>query len=333
MSSAFSSNGFWKDKRVLVTGGTGFIGSHLVEELVEAGAHVRVSYTNSQHPENLVAVRKKVELLPADLYDSSLCEKVVKGQEIILNLAAHVAGVEFNKLHPATLMRDNVWLQLNMLEAARKENVERFLIVGSACVYPMTATIPTPEEEGFVGEPEPANSGYGWAKRIGELLGQKYEEEFGMKIAIARPYNSYGPRDNFDPKTSHVVPALIRRVENGEDPLIVWGDGTPRRAFCYVTDFAHGLALCAERGIGKGAINIGTDNEVSIRELVELIVKLSGKNPRISFDTSKPNGRPRSNSDNTKAVREIGFVAKVGLEEGLKKTFEWYRFQQKNAKA
>jgi GDP-L-fucose synthase len=296
-----------------------------VEQLVEDGAKVRVTYSRPQNFENLATVRKQVELLQADLYDPRLCEKAVKGQEIVLNLAARVAGIEFNKAHPAIMLRDNVALQQNVLEAARKENVDRFLTVSSACVYPVSSTIPTPEEEGFKDEPEPTNSGYGWAKRIGELLALKYQEEFGMKIAIARPYNSYGPRDDFDPKTSHVIPALIRRVEMGENPLSVWGDGSPTRAFCYVTDFANGLALCAERGIGKGAINIGTDDEVSIRELVERIVKISGKNPKIVFDKSRPNGQPRRNSDNTKAIREIGFKAKVGLNEGLKNTIEWYR--------
>lgn len=319
---------FWNGKKVLVTGGAGFIGSHLTEELVKAGAKVRVTYLTSQNFENIASVKKQVELLQADLYDSRACEKAVKGQEIVLNLAARVAGIEFNKAHPATMLRDNVQLQSNMLEASRKENVDRFLVVSSACVYPVSSTIPTPEEEGFIDEPEPTNSGYGWGKRIGELFGLKYQEEFGMKIAIARPYNSYGPRDNFDPKTSHVIPALIRRVEAGENPLVVWGDGSPTRAFCYATDFAHGLALCAERGIGKGAINIGTDDEISIKTLVELIVKTSGKNPKIVFDTSKPNGQPRRNSDNAKAVREIGFIAKVGLKEGLKNTIEWYRKNQ-----
>jgi GDP-L-fucose synthase len=315
----------------LVTGGTGFIGSRLVEMLVESDAHVRVPYQDPKKLDNLKSVKEKIELVKADLLSQKDCVSAAQKQEIILNLAARVAGIEYNRLHPATMLNENMLLQSNMLEAGRTENVERFLVVSSACVYPRDAPVPTPESEGFRGEPEPTNAGYGWGKRFGELLGQKYAEEFGMKIAIARPFNSYGPRDNFDPKTSHVIPALIRRVMADENPLVVWGDGTPTRAFCYVDDFCRGLLLCAENGIGKGAINIGTDEEVSIKALVELIVKISGKNSKIVFDQSKPNGQPRRNSDNSKAIQEIGFAARVGLEEGLGKTIEWYcKFGPKN---
>lgn len=325
MNATKSTSGFWKGKKVLVTGGTGFIGSHLVEMLVQEGSIVRVPYMDASKLENLDSVKDKIELQKTDLFDFQNCLKACNEQEMVLNLAARVAGIEFNRKYPATMLRDNVLLQQNMLEASRQKNVQRFLVVSSACVYPNTARIPTPEEDGFVGEPEPTNSGYGWSKRFGELLGEKYAQEYGMKIAIARPFNSYGPRDNFDPKISHVIPALIRRVFEGENPLVVWGDGTPTRAFCYVTDFARGLLLCAEKGTGKGATNIGTNEEVSIKQLVELIVKESGKKPNIVFDTSKPNGQPRRNCDNTKAEKILGFKAEVSLEEGLKKTIEWYK--------
>lgn len=329
MSATKNENNFWNGKRVLVTGGNGFIGSHLVEMLVSSGAHVRVPYTNASRLENLQTVKSQIELLPADLFDFKNCVKACQDQEIILNLAARVAGIEFNRLYPATMLRDNMTLQQNMLEAAHQANVERFLVVSSACVYPNTARIPTPEDDGFKDEPEPTNSGYGWSKRFAELMGEKYAQEFGMKIAIARPFNSYGPRDNFDPKTSHVIPALIRRVESGENPLVVWGNGNPTRAFCYVTDFARGLMLCAEKGVGKGAINIGTNEEVSIKQLVEWIVQAAEKNPSIVFDTSKPNGQPRRNCDNTKAEEVLGFHTQVPLKEGLKQTIEWYRKEAK----
>lgn len=321
------TNGFWKNKLVLVTGGTGFIGSHLVEMLVKDQAQVRVTYS-SKPTNHLDAVRDQVELVKADLLNPQDAKNACQDQEIVLNLAARVAGIEFNRLYPATMLRDNVLLQANVLEAARHQNVQRFLVVSSACVYPRDAAVPTPEEQGFAGEPEPTNAGYGWGKRFGELLGLKYQEEFGMKIAIARPFNSYGPRDDFDPKTSHVIPALIRRVFANEDPLTVWGDGSPTRAFCYVTDFCRGLLLCAQNGVGKGAINIGTDEEVTIKQLVQTIVELSGKNPTIVFDTSKPNGQPRRNSDNRKAEREIGFSAQVPLREGLQQTMDWYQKTQ-----
>ncbi len=317
---------FWRNKKVLVTGGGGFIGSHLVEELVKREACVRVAdYFNSNASKNLKKVKTEIELIEKDLNDFKNCLAVSKDQEIVLNLAAKVGGVEFNRKYPGTLLRDNTIVGFNMLEASRLNKAERFLVVSSACVYPRHCTIPTPEEEGFKDNPEPTNLGYGWAKRILEIQAQVYSQEFGMKIAIIRPFNTYGPRNCFDPERAHVIPALIMRIFNGENPLNVWGDGEQSRAFLYVEDLVEGLLKTIEKYPVCSPLNIGTAEEIKIKDLVKLIIRLSGKNPEILFDTSRPSGQPRRNCATAKAKEMIGFVAKINIEEGIKRTIEWYK--------
>ena len=316
---------FWKNKKVLVTGGAGFVGSHVVELLVEGGARVKVidNLVNGVFT-NLAQVEDEVEFVNGDLRNFDVCKDASRDMDIVLNIAAKVGGIAFNQKHPGTMFRDNIVINTNMLEAARLSNIERFLVVSSACVYPRFCKIPTPETEGFEGVPEPTNDGYGWAKRMAEFQASAYAREFGMKIAIARPYNAYGPRDHFDPEKSHVIPALIKRVFDGENPLTVWGDGEQSRAFLYVTDLAHGLLEVTEKYAETDPINLGTDEEIKIKDLVRLILDLSCKDIEFFFDTSKPSGQPRRNCDNTKAKAKIGFEAKVTLKEGLKKTIEWY---------
>jgi GDP-L-fucose synthase len=322
---------FWKNKKVLVTGGAGFVGSHVVEMLVERGARTVVVTQENGTLDNLTHAKDEVEYIKGDLHNFDVCKKASRDVNIVLNVAAIVGGINFNQKHPGTIFRDNVLINTNMLEAARLNDVERFLVVSSACVYPRFCTIPTPETEGFVGMPEPTNDGYGWSKRMAEFQADAYAREFGMKIAIARPYNTYGPRDHFDPKRSHVIPALIKRVFDGENPLTVWGDGEQSRAFLCVTDLARGLLEITEKYAEADPINLGTDEEIKIKELVSLIINLSGiNNIEVNFDTSKPCGQPRRNCDNTKAMSKIGFKANVKLEEGLKKTIEWYVANRKN---
>lgn len=317
---------FWKGKRVLVAGGAGFIGSHVVEMLVGEGAIVRVSDSlENSSLNNLVAVKDAIEFMKGDLRDFAAAEKACEHQMIILNLAAKVGGISFNQKHPGTMFRDNVLINTNVLEAARRSDAERVLVVSSACVYSRYCTIPTPESEGFKDEPELTNYGYGWAKRIAEVQAKTYAQEFGMKIAIARPYNTYGPRDHFDPQISHVIPALIKRVFDGENPLVVWGDGEQSRAFLYVKDLARGLIETTEKYPQCDPVNIGTDDEIKIKDLVALIVKLSGRNPKIVFDTSKPAGQPRRNCNTGKAKEKVEFEAKVKLEEGIRETIQWYK--------
>ncbi|MDX6768339.1 MAG: NAD-dependent epimerase/dehydratase family protein [Elusimicrobiota bacterium] len=317
---------WWRRKRVLVTGGAGFIGSFVTERLVAAGARVTVADRFSPAGRrNLAAVWKDVRRLKADLLDPAGCRKACRGQEVVLNLAAKVAGVGYNSNHHATMFRDNMALGLNMLEAARLEGVGRFLVVSSACVYPREAVVPTPEDEGFRGRPERTNEGYGWAKRMAEYAGRAYHDEFGMQIAIARPYNAYGPRDHFDPRISHVIAALVKRVCDGESPLVVWGTGRPTRAFLYVGDFARGLIEVAEKYPAADPVNLGTDEEVSIADLARRILRLAGSKAKLRFDPSKPAGQPRRSCDTRKARRLVGFRSAVPLDEGLRRTIAWYR--------
>ncbi len=324
---------FWKDKKVLLTGGAGFIGSHVAELLIRRGCDLKVADNlENSSPDNLHSCIDRIEFINTDLTILENCENISKDVDIVLNLAAKVGGIEFNRLHQGTMFTSNVLIQTNMLEAARKNDVERYLCVSSACVYPRYCTIPTPESEGFNDVPEPTNLGYGWAKRMAEVQAQCYAEEFGMKIAIVRPYNSYGPRDHFDPAKSHVIAALIKRVFDCENPLTVWGNGEQTRAFIYVEDLARGMILATEKYTVADPINLGTDEEIKIKDLVKLILDLSGKKPRPSvfFDTDKPAGQPRRNSDNSKAKAMIGFETEVPLREGLKRTIEWYSKNCKN---
>lgn len=317
---------FWQKKRVLVTGGTGFIGSHLVEKLVAQKAQVTVmSNSTIKNSPNLKAAIRKIKFIKGDCRDLKEAKKACRHQDLVMNLAARVGGIEYNRTHQATMLRDNLLIASTMIEAARQAKVKRFLVVSSACIYPRHCFIPTPESEGFIDEPEPTNGGYGWAKRMAEKLGQYYAQEFGLNVAIVRPYNCYGPRDHFDPKSSHVIPALIKKVIDGQNPVIVWGSGKQTRAFLYVEDLVEGMMLALEKYPLADPINLGTDEEVSIRELIYKIVRLSGLKPKIKFDTTKPDGSPRRNSDNRKAKEKIGFTAKTKLDEGLKKTIEWYR--------
>lgn len=314
---------FWIDKKVLVTGGSGFIGSHVSELLVKKGASVTIF--DHIKKKNIQSIIDKIELIDGDIDNLQIAVKACQNQDIVINMAARVGGIEYNQTHQGSILRENLLIACNMLEAARIAQVEKFLEVSSACVYPSDAKIPTSEEEGFRDEPEPTNGGYGWGKRMGELLGRYYEQQYKMKIGIVRPYNCYGPRDHFDPKVSHVIPALIKRVFDGENPLVIWGSGNQTRAFLYVTDLAEGILLAAEKYCVADPINLGTDEEVSIKELVQMILKLSNQNRKIIFDTTKPDGSPRRNSDNSKARKLIGFEVKTKLKMGLEKTINWYK--------
>jgi len=317
---------FFLSKKVLVTGGTGFIGSHVVEKLVTLGATVTVlDRLRDGQIKHIPHLKNKIRIIRGDCADPNVAFDACENQEVVMNLAARVGGIAFNRAHQGTMLHNNLAIESTMMEAARKAGVERFLVISSACVYPHDARVPTPETEGFREEPEETNGGYGWAKRMAEKLGEYYSEEYGMKVGIVRPYNAYGPRDHFDPVSSHVIPALIKRVMDGENPVVVWGSGKQTRAFLYVEDLAEGMLLAIEKYPVPDPVNLGTDEEVSIRDLVQKIIRISGSKATVQFDRTKPDGSPRRNSDNTKAKEKIGFAASTPLDVGLKRTIDYYR--------
>ena len=320
---------FWDSKKVLVTGGGGFIGSHVVERLLRhyQGALVTVAGRMSrENKRNLSAVIRNpfLRVIKGDLRDASFCRRACNGQDVVLNLAGVVGGVGYNSKHHSGLFHDNMMLQLNVIEAARLEKVARYLVVSTACVYPRVCLIPTPESEGFRDAPEQTNEGYGWAKRMGEYLGRAYAKECAMSVAIVRPYNAYGPRDHYDLEKSHVIAALVRRVCEGERPLKVWGDGKATRAFLYVDDFARGLLDVAERYPKADPVNIGSSEEISIEDLAKAVLRAAGaEKTKLVFDPSKPSGQPRRACDTKKSRKVLGFTAAVSLDEGLRRTVAW----------
>ncbi|MEK7381725.1 MAG: NAD-dependent epimerase/dehydratase family protein [Elusimicrobiota bacterium] len=317
---------FWKGKGVLVTGGAGFVGSHLVEKLLERGARVRVAdLPGPLASVNLAAARDRVECLGVDLMRRDDCDRAAEGMEIVLNLAAKVGGIAYNQSHQGTMFQTNSLLALNMLEASSRAGVERHLVVSSACVYGRDATIPTPESEGFLGDPEASNFGYGWAKRLAEVQARAYSLQYGLRVAIARPFNAYGPRDRFD-ETGHVIASIIRRACAGETPLTVWGTGRPTRSFLYVDDFVDGLMLVTEKHACAEPVNLCDGTEVRICELAAIVARVVGLGAPITYDRSKPDGQPCRVGDTALAAR-LGFHPRVGLEEGIAKTVAWYRSQ------
>jgi GDP-L-fucose synthase len=307
----------------VVTGGSGFVGSHVVEMLVAEGARVSVP-TRRQSSPFLAEVVGEITIQVGDLEDSGFCRAVVDGAQVVLHLAAQVGGIQYNRVHHASLFHANLLPFLNTLDAARRGGVGRFLVTSSACVYPRDARVPTPEEDGIVDAPEPTNAGYGWSKRMEEYLGAESMAEFGMKVAIARPYNAYGPRDDFAPDTSHVIPGLIRKVLSGQDPLVVWGSGRQTRTFLYVEDLARGILRTAELYAEGSPVNIGTEQETSIRELVEHLLAITGRTPELVYDTSQPEGQPRRRCDTTKMREVLGWSPTTGLEDGLTATIDWF---------
>jgi len=326
-------NNWWKNKKVLVAGGAGFIGSYLVELLVADGAVVSVADDlSSGSLKNLDRVVGCISFQNADLRYLDQCENICSGQDVVMNLASPAFGVAYSMLHHGEMLTNVTTLGFNLLEAARREGVKRFLVVSSSCVYPEDAGIPTKEEEASRGSPESVNCGYGWGKRMVEMQGQYYAKEYGMEVAIARPFNAYGPRDKFEKEKANVMPALIQKVLNGDDPVIVWGSGNQTRSFVHGKDFAMGLKLLTELYPAADPVNIGHDRETTIRELIYHILKITGKNPKIIFDTSKPEGAQRKSADVTK-LRKVtrGFMPQITLDEGLGEMISYFNSQRKIA--
>lgn len=263
-----------------------------------------------------------------DLKQWKNCAKVVKDIDIIIHLAARVGGIGYNQKYPATLFYDNAIMGIQMIEAARQENVEKLVAMGTICAYPKFTPVPFKEEDLWKGYPEETNAPYGLAKKMMLVQAQAYRQQYGFNCIYLLPVNLYGPRDNFDPEHSHVIPALIKRIfdakESGEEYITVWGTGKATREFLYVEDAAEGIILATEKYNKPEPINLGAGFEISIKALVELIVDITGFDGEIRWDKSKPDGQPRRCLDVSKAKEEFGFEAKVGFKEGLKRAVEWY---------
>ena len=298
--------------RVLVTGGGGFLGSRLVERLTADGHDV------------VVARRRDYDLTHEEDAARLLGDT---RPELVFHLAAEVGGIGANRENPGRYWYANVLMGAHMLEQSRLHGVRKLVVAGTVCAYPKHTPVPFREEELWNGYPEETNAPYGVAKKSVLVGAQAYREQYGLDAIFLLPANLYGPGDNFDLQTSHVIPALIRKMEESDGEVVLWGDGSPTREFLYVDDCAEGLALAAERYDGTEPVNLGTGVETSIREVAETVAELTGFRGEIVWDASMPNGQPRRSLDATKAEHLFGFTARTGLREGLERTVSWYRSQ------
>ena len=266
-----------------------------------------------------------IHFLTGNLLNYQETESVISGKDIVVHLAARIGGVSFITSHPASIYYNNTQMFMNVIEASRKTNIDRLLVVSSACIYPSGCSIPTPEEEGFLGLPDTAHEGHAWSKRMEEFLARAYNKEYNMRTGIVRLYNVYGPGDHFGSESAGVIPSLIKRVFEPRDKIVIWGNGEQSRSFLYIDDCIRGLIAVCEKYAVADPLNIGSGEEVKIKDLVRLIVELSDRRINIDFDDSMPTGQLRRLCDIRKAVDKIGFKSEVLLREGLKKTLEWYR--------
>lgn len=310
-----SEIGFWPDKTVLVTGGGGFLGQHVLAKLRAAGC------------EKVFAPRRR----EYDLRERKQIDRLLKRAEpdLIIHLAAAVGGIGANRLHPAEFFYDNAIIGIELIECARRLDVRKFVCLGTICAYPKFAPVPFREEDLWNGYPEETNAPYGLAKKMLLVQAQAYRQEYGFNCIYLLPVNLYGPGDNFDPQTSHVIPGLIRRLlearARGEHTVTCWGTGAASREFVYVEDCAEAILLAAEYYNKPEPVNIGSGHEITIRELAALLCRLTGFEGELIWDTTRPDGQPRRRLDITRAEREFGFQAKTSLVDGLRRTIEWYQ--------
>ena len=305
---------FWPGRRVMVTGGGGFLGTAVVRRLETAGA-----------TEIFVPRSRDYDLRTKDGIDRALADG---NPELVIHLAAVVGGIGANRENPGRFFYENAIMGIQLMEAARLSGVVKFVTIGTVCAYPKFTPVPFREDDLWNGYPEETNAPYGLAKRMLLVQGQAYRQQYGFNSIYLLPVNLYGPGDNFDPASSHVIPALIKKcldaVESGADHIDVWGTGSASREFLYVDDAAEGIVLAAERYDGDGPVNLGTGAEVTIRELVELVAEVTGFTGEIRWDASKPDGQPRRALDTSRAREQFGFVARTSFEDGLGATIDWY---------
>jgi len=313
------SEGFWIGRRFCVTGGAGFLGSHLVEGMRRRGAaEIFVPRSVDYDLTRMDAVRR--------LYDDAR-------PDVVIHLAAVVGGIGANREHPGEFFYKNLMMGVQLIEEARLRGVEKLVAVGTICAYPKFTPVPFKEADLWDGYPEETNAPYGLAKKMLLVQCQAYRAQYGFNGIFLLPVNLYGPGDNFDPQSSHVIPALIKKCidarEAGRDRLVAWGTGTVSREFIYVPDAAEGILLATERYDGAEPVNIGAGAEITIRDLAALIAGLTGFGGSIEWDASQPDGQPRRCLDTSRALEEFGFRARMPLEEGLRRTIEWYETRRR----
>lgn len=316
MTAAISGNGSTPDRfanrRIVVTGGAGFLGSRVVAELKRHGA-------------TDILVPRSTSM---DLMDRDNCRKAVAGADLVIHMAAKVGGIGFNRENPATLFYNNLIMGAQLMEEARLAGVRKFVALGTVCAYPKFTPVPFHEDDLWNGYPEETNAPYGLAKKMLLVQAQAYRQQYGFNAIFLLPVNLYGPGDNFDPRSSHVIPALIRKIwsakQAGEPEVEVWGDGSASREFLYVDDAAQAVVLAAERYDGADPINIGSGMEITIKRLVEVLSDLIGYEGAIRWDTSKPNGQPRRSLDVSRARQAFGFTAATDFVTGLRRTVDWW---------
>jgi GDP-L-fucose synthase len=307
---------FWEDKRVVVTGGDGFLGSHLVKLLKE------------KKPKEII-IPKHREYDFTKLED---CDKITKNADIVIHLAAKVGGIGLNMEKPGELFYENLMMGCQLMECARRNNVPKFVAIGTICAYPKFTPVPFKEKDLWVGYPEETNAPYGLAKKMMLVQSQAYRQQYGFNSIFLLPVNLYGPNDNFDPKSSHVIPAIIKKMvdakKNNLNEVEIWGTGKASREFLYVEDAARGILLAAEKYNRSEPVNLGAGFEITIKDLTEKIKNIVGYKGNLVWNASKPDGQPRRCLDTSKAEQEFGFKAKVNFDEGLKNTIAWYLGRQ-----
>ena len=304
-----------EDKRILVTGGAGFLGRQVIDQLCKAGAD----------PQKITVPRSR----ECNLLFLDNCQRAVDQQDIVIHLAAHVGGIGLNQAKPAQLFYDNLMMGAQLINSAYQAGVEKFVCIGTICAYPKFTPVPFKEDDLWNGYPEETNAPYGVAKKALLVQLQAYRQQYGFNGIYLLPVNLYGAEDNFDTSSSHVIPALIRKVheaqQHGDKQLSVWGDGSPTREFLYSEDAARGIVMGTQFYNGTDAVNLGTGYEISIRNLITLICELMEFDGEIVYETDKPNGQPRRCLDTSRAKQAFGFNAQIDLKQGLKNTIDWYR--------